>query len=193
LKAQYLMTEIETERLLLRLMDYDDAPRLAEIANDARIAHMLGTMPHPYTLDDAHEYIAACRKHDKHAARFAICETVRPKEVIGATGYGPATIVGKDPEEIDFGYWLGVEYWGQGFATEAARAARDHAFMLGGVEQIDTDYLTVNPGSGKVLVRLGFEQVAERTCHSRGSGERRPSIHVRLTRQSWQSLKEAGR
>jgi hypothetical protein len=44
-------------------------------------------------------------------------------DVIGACGI--ARLDGKQPE---IGYWLGVPFWGQGYATEAARAVIDHAF-----------------------------------------------------------------
>ena len=36
----------------------------------------------------------------------------------------------------DVGYWLGVDHWGRGFATEAARAAIDFAFEEFSVEQL---------------------------------------------------------
>lgn len=182
--------KIETQCLVLRPIRRSDAMRLAEIANDARISHMLGSMPHPFTMDDANAFIDACSQTAEQTARFAICEKADPGLLIGCTGYGPATMAGKDPAEIDFGYWIGVAYWGNGFATQAAGACVAYAFDHGGVDQIDTDYLEVNTASGRVLAKLGFEQVGQRTCYSCGSGETRPSRHMRLTRARYHSLKE---
>jgi RimJ/RimL family protein N-acetyltransferase len=185
-----MTTEIETQRLVLRPIRRSDAARLAELANDTRISHMLGSMPHPFTMNDANAFIDVCRKTAKQTARFAICEKADPDLLIGCTGYGPATMASKDPAEIDFGYWIGVACWGRGFATEAADACVAHAFVHGGVNQIDTDYLDINTASARVLAKLGFEHVGKRTCHSLGSGKTRPSHHMRLTRSRYLSMKE---
>jgi RimJ/RimL family protein N-acetyltransferase len=185
-----MSTGIDTQRRAVRPIRRSDAVRLTEIANDARISHMLGSMPHPFTMDDANAFIDTCQQTAERTARFAICEKADPDLLIGCTGFGPATMAGKDPAEIDFGYWLGIAYWGNGYASEAAGACVAHAFDHGGIDQIDTDYLEVNTASGRVLAKLGFEQVGQRSCHSCGSGESRPSHHMRLPRSRYLCLKE---
>lgn len=55
------------------------------------------------------------------------------------------------------GYWLGVEHWGKGFATEAARGAIDFFF-----EEFSEDHLyagarVTNPASRNVLEKCGFQ------------------------------------
>ena len=181
------MPTIETQRLVLRPFRDSDAARLAEIANDARISHMLGSMPHPFALANAHAYITASTSLQAAAAQFAIC--LKPSgELIGSVGYGPPAAEGKSPDETDFGYWIAVDHWSHGYAREAAQAAISQAFRTTGLESIDTEHLTINPASGRVLTRLGFLIAGERTCHSRASGLRKPSIHVRLTRARWSEL-----
>ena len=50
------------------------------------------------------------------------------------------------------------------------------------IDQIDTDYLTTNPASGRILTNVGFVDRGEYTCYSLGSGQSRPSRRMVLTR-----------
>ncbi len=176
------MDQIETERLLLRPLRERDAPRLVKLVNHVEIAHMLATMPHPYSLSDAEDFLDAVRKLPANAANFAITLKDAPDELIGGTGYGPTNRADKPSHEIDFGYWLGLDYWGKGYATEAAKAVIRHAFEVNTIEQIDTEHLVINPASGRVLAKAGFVDKGERTCYSQGSGETRPSRKMVLTK-----------
>jgi RimJ/RimL family protein N-acetyltransferase len=177
-----VMDQIETERLLLRPLRETDAPRLVKLVNHVEIAHMLATMPHPYSLSDAQDFLDAVRALPETAANFAITLKGAPDQLIGGTGYGPASRTDKPSNEIDFGYWLGLDYWGKGYATETAMAVVRHAFDVNSIEQIDTEYLTINPASGRVLAKAGFVDKGESTCYSQGSGQTRPSRKMVLTR-----------
>ena len=176
------MNQIETERLLLRPMRDADAPRLVKLVNHVEIAHMLATMPHPYSLSDAEDFLEKLRTLPTNAAIFAVALKDAPDELIGGAGYGPADRADKPSHEIDFGYWLGLDYWGKGYATETARALIRHAFEVNTIERMDTSYLTINPASGRVLTKAGFVDKGETTCYSRGSGQTRPSRKMVLTK-----------
>jgi len=176
------MDQIETERLLLRPMRETDAPRLVKLANRPEISHMLATMPHPYSLSDAEDFLDSVRTLPANTANFAITLKDASDELIGGTGYGSASRPDKPSHEIDFGYWLGLDYWGKGYATEAAIAVIRHAFEVNTIERIDTEHLLINPASGRVLAKAGFVGKGEMTCYSRGSGQTRPSRKVTLTK-----------
>ena len=176
------MDRIETERLLLRPLRDADAPRLVKLANHPRIAHMLGSMPHPYSLSDAEDFLDSVHDLPDDAAQFAITLKKAGDQLIGSIGYGPAIRDRKLSGDIDFGYWLGLDYWGKGFAGEAASAVITHAFEVNTIDQIDTDYLTTNPASGRILTNVGFVDGGEYTCYSLGSGQSRPSRRMVLTR-----------
>lgn len=186
------MDKIETERLLLRPMRDADAARLVKLANRPEIAHMLATMPYPYSLSDAEDFLEKVANLPAEAAQFAITVKDGSDELIGGTGYGPAIRSDKPSHEIDFGYWLGLAYWGKGYATEAARAVIRHAFEVNSIEQIDTEYLTVNPASGRVLTKAGFVDQGEITCYSQGSGQTRPSRKMVLTKTRYLEQKAQG-
>lgn len=174
---------IETDRLVLRPPVEDDAGRIAELANHIEIARYLATMPHPYGADDAREFIAKVAAA-QNGAVFVIC----PKphgEVIGVCGYGPPP--GED--YIDFGYWLGLDYWGQGFALEAAGGVLTHAFCVGQVDVIETDCRLDNRRSKRLLDALGFETIGRGERFSLGTGETAQTYRVRLACDDWLAAK----
>src|SRR5262245_42514186 len=109
---------LATERLTLRAPRCDDAKAIAALANDRRIAENTLRIPHPYGLADAESFIAIANTAGEHT--FLI---TRDADVLGTCG-----IARRNGEEPEIGYWLGVPFWGQGYATEAARALIDHAF-----------------------------------------------------------------
>ena len=71
----------------------------------------------------------------------------------GVCGMRPDSPV---PDTPAFGYHLLPEFWGQGLAYEAARAAVDYAFAHLGVRQLFAGHHPQNAGSQRVLAKLGF-------------------------------------
>jgi ribosomal-protein-alanine N-acetyltransferase len=58
--------------------------------------------------------------------------------------------------KAELGYWLGVPYWGQGYATEAVRALFAFASESLGLERLEARVLARNPASSMVLRKTGF-------------------------------------
>lgn len=149
---------LETERLWLREWRPDDAPRLAEIINDPRIFDTTERIPHPYSLEMAEEFIA--KKPDVfrdggHLA-FAI-ELKSSRLATGAVGLS----VDQTNRRASLGYWLGVDYWGQGFVTEAAREVLRYGFEVLDLNRIEAQFLKRNPASGRVMAKAGMRFEAE--------------------------------
>ncbi len=146
---------LRTERLLLRPLDTGDVERLAEIADDIRIArNMTSAFPHPYTVDEARSFI------ESDPDGFAI-EPVTP---IPALGPGIVGVVGgaaAGPDDMSgvhrFGYWLTPDAWRHGIATEAAQAYLGHIINTAKPRRVEAGVYAWNPASGHVLEKLGFE------------------------------------
>src|SRR5215510_8429458 len=127
---------LETDRLTLRAPRPEDAKAIARLANDRRIAENTTRIPHPYRLSDAEAFIDAVNKSDGELAFLITLDD----EPIGACGL--AQLDGAVP---DLGYWLGAPYWGNGYATEAARAVIDYAFSSLGHEEVQAGARVTNP------------------------------------------------
>jgi RimJ/RimL family protein N-acetyltransferase len=173
-----------TERLVLRAPCAADAEAVAHLINDRRIAENTARIPHPYSLADAQSFIAWANSPEGELF-FLISRA--DGELIGGCGVG--ILNGGDPE---LGYWLGVPYWGRGFATEAARAVVDHVFGTLGYERLAAGARVSNPASRRVLEKCGFQWSGAKLLRIRSLGSSVPIDRFRLDRGLWASLKSWG-
>ena len=175
---------LETERLVLRAPRLEDAKVLATLADDRRIAENTLRIPHPYSLADAQAFITHANAGDDEAV-FLI--STRSGAIVGACGL--ATLDGETPE---IGYWLGVPFWGKGYATEAARAVIDYAFGDLGHEVLLGGARVSNPASRRVLEKCGFQWTGVGLYRIRALKSSAPIDRFRLDRRLWASLKSWG-
>jgi RimJ/RimL family protein N-acetyltransferase len=147
--------ELRTARLLLRSFKDEDVPALVHLAGANEIAATTLNIPHPYTNDDARSFLAKANE-DFHAGRsvtFAI--SISPgDELCGAVGLNLADA----HMRAELGYWIGVPYWGKGFATEAARAAVAFGFEALRLHRIFAHHFSGNTASQRVLEKIGMCQ-----------------------------------
>ncbi len=174
---------LETERLVLRAPRLEDAETLTALANDRRIAENTLRIPHPYGLADAESFIAAANATDSERA-FLITSR---GTVLGACG-----IAKLDGERPEIGYWLGVPFWGRGYATEAARALIDHAFGELGYDHLLGGARVSNPASRRVLEKCGFQWTGVGLYRIRALASSAPVDRFRFDRGLWASLKSWG-
>lgn len=133
----------------------EDAPRLAELANNIKIAENLrDAFPHPYSLADAEKFIDMCLKHNPTQA-FAI---EYDGEYAGNIGLHPETDVYRKSAEI--GYFLGEPYWGKGIITKAVKQIVEYGFANLDIVRIHTGVFEYNEASQRVLEKCGFKKEA---------------------------------
>src|SRR5262249_13738469 len=145
---------------------------------DRRIAENTARIPHPYGLEDAQTFIGFSNRPGGELT-FVV---TRRDAVIGACGI--ATLRGSTPE---IGYWLGVPYWGKGYATEVARAVIDHAFTELDHEQLEGGARVSNPASRRVLEKCGFQWTGVGLYRIRAIASSAPCDRFRLDRRLWAS------
>jgi RimJ/RimL family protein N-acetyltransferase len=145
------MTEIMTARLLLRPLKPDDAPEIARLAGDWDIARMTALIPHPYTRADAQAFIASATGDTYAIERDGI--------VVGCCG---ARLVSG---AYEIGYWIGKPCWGDGIATEAARALVDHLRAREPGCAIAISHMAENEASARVIQKLGFHPTGEKRTY----------------------------
>jgi RimJ/RimL family protein N-acetyltransferase len=174
---------LETERLTLRRPTLADVKAIAHLANDRRIAENTRRLPHPYSSDHAVEFVRAMAT-DRRGSVFLI-----------ENNYSPIGMVGVDWREQDapeLGYWLGVEHWGRGFGTEAARAVIDFFFEEFDAEHLMSGARVANPASRNILEKCGFQWSGVELHRFEALGSSTPVDRFRLSRGVWSSLKNWG-
>lgn len=148
--------QIATQRLLLR--DFTAADWTAVLAYQS---HPLYLRYYPWTertAEDVQAFVKMFLAHQQMNPRhkFQLAVTLKSSgQLIGNCG-----IRLPEPESIeaDLGYELDPAHWGQGYATEAARAMLHFGFTGLGLHRIWASVLAVNEGSVRLLQKLGFKQ-----------------------------------
>lgn len=145
-------TPIQTERLLLRKPEAEDAASIFErYASDADVCRYLA-WPRHHTIEDTHAFLEFSDSEWQNwpAGPYLIC-SLSDGELLGSTG-----LEFKQPECASTGYVLARDSWGKGLATEALLAMRKTAQDLSVVRL----YAHVHPQhypSRRVLEKSGFE------------------------------------
>ena len=147
---------IRTTRLLLGTFESDDAPDLQRLAGAREIADTTVSIPHPYGLDHARAWIGNQRRESVRgrATNFAI------RLLPGAPLIGSAGLRDIDQEHLqaELGFWIGRDWWGQGYAREAADAVIRFGFETLGLNRIYAHHMARNPSAGKVLLHVGMQR-----------------------------------
>ena len=128
-----------------------DATAIALHANNRKVwLQLRDRFPHPYTIDDAREFIRFARGDDPETA-FAITVNDLP---VGSIG-----VVLRDDVErcsAEIGYWLGESHWGRGIATRALAGFTRVAFTAYALERLYALPLASNRASCRVLEKAGY-------------------------------------
>lgn len=145
---------IETERLLLRPLRTEDTDAFVALHADERVSRFVGS----YTRERAQERLREVERQWAERGHGLCAVLLRESgEFIGRCGLHHWNAF----DEVEIGWTLRARAWGQGYATEAARACLERGFAT-----LDVDYVTamIRPGntpSVKVAERLGFSPLRE--------------------------------
>ena len=123
---------IEGEGFVVREWRFSDCDSLAENANNEKIwNNVMDHFPHPYTKQDAFDYISMVHAMPAPPMRFAI--EVDGKAV-GSIGFGSEGDIERVTAEI--GYWLGEPYWGRGIMSRVVSVVTQYAFETVGYQKL---------------------------------------------------------
>jgi [ribosomal protein S5]-alanine N-acetyltransferase len=133
-----------------------DAAEVQRLAGAREIADTTLAIPHPYELNHALAWIEQQQRETPDGSTLTFAVRLSPAEsLIGAAGLRDI-----DPEhrQAELGFWIGREWWGQGYAREAAGAVVRFGFETLGLNRICAHHMARNPASGRVLHALGMQR-----------------------------------
>ena len=149
------MKTLETNRLVIREVEFDDAPFMLDLLNQPSFIQFIGDRG-VKTLEDARNYIEerALASYEKNGfGPFAVVLKSR-RDVIGIV-----SLLDRDElDDVDLGFAFHPDFWRQGFASEASTAVMDFAFSELGLERLIAATQNDNIGSIRTLEKLGFAQ-----------------------------------
>lgn len=154
---------LETDRLLLRELTRDDLDDMAELLGDPE---GMRYYPRPKTRDEALGWIEwNLRLYAEHGFGLWAVVLEETGAFVGDCGLTPQEVEGQT--EIEVGYHVKRRFWRRGYATEAARACRDYARDVLGVERLVAIIDPANVPSQRVARKLGLELEREFLKHGR--------------------------
>ncbi|MBL4762139.1 MAG: GNAT family N-acetyltransferase [Gammaproteobacteria bacterium] len=152
---------INTLRLILRPFNMEDSTRIQNLVGAREISDVTANIPYPYLDGMAEEWIATHTEgwNKRESVTFAIV-LIETKQLIGCM-----SLTAMNTEQPELGYWLGVDYWGNGYCTEACKAIIQFGFNKLGLTKIVGKHLSRNPASGKVMIKSGLSYI--QTSHEK--------------------------
>jgi RimJ/RimL family protein N-acetyltransferase len=157
------MTEIHTPRLLLRRWQDDDIPALADINADPEVMRWIGDG----SVRDLRQTAEAVERweeewDDEGFGLFAV-ELLASGELAGLTGLSVPTFLPEVLPAVEIGWRFGRQFWGQGYASEAAHATLEFALEDRGLDRLVSISVAGNDASENVMRKLGMVLERETT------------------------------
>lgn len=150
-----MIREIKTERLLLRPFTMDDLDGFHALRGDAEVMRYIST-PAARTHGGTRERLSqVMEQYDELGFGFFAVVRQSDERLIGWCGLAPLDTVA----EIEIGYGFAPDCWGQGYATEAARATIKFGFEDLGLARIVAVAYSENVGSTNVMKKLGMTYI----------------------------------
>ena len=168
---------LATPRLILRPWREEDLEPFAALNADPEVMRYY---PAPYSREESRQYLERTRAKTE-AGGFCWMAVERPgvAAFIGLIGISVPSLEAHFTPCVEIGWRVARAHWGQGLATEGARAVLDHAFTVLGLEEVVAYTARVNQPSRRVMEKLGMTRdPGDDFRHPRLSGDHPLSEHV---------------
>lgn len=162
-----LQPTLTSSRLTLRPYSAADAAEVRRLAGDRRIADTTTSIPHPYPECAAEAWIAL------HPASFAarkevtFAVTVASGELLGTASLLDLSAA---HARAELGYWIGFEFWGRGYCTEAVSRLVEFAQQDLDITRIIARCLARNTASARVMEKVGLKREWHLVKHTLKNG-----------------------
>ncbi len=177
---------LETDRMALRRFTRDDIAHVVALDSDPLVRRFVED-GEPATAERAARIIdhwLAIHEQSPHFGFWAAIE----KDGGRFLGWFHLRPAGGARDEPELGYRLMSSAWGQGFATEGARALIDNGFQTSALTRVVADTMAVHTASRRVMEKAGMR--LERTFRAdwpvRIPGDEQGDVEYAITRAEWE-------
>jgi len=176
---------MKTARLELRPWNEADLASFAEISASSEVMRYY---PEPLTSQQSRELADKIQnKIKENGWGFWAVELLATKQFIGFVGLNEPDYQLPVKPCLEVGWRLGSEYWGKGYATEAAKKALEYAFTELKTDKVYSFASKINTKSIAVMQRIGMKDIKQNFNHPLIPAPSPLSEHVlyRITYQQW--------
>ena len=158
---------IKTDRLLLRRWRDDDVEPFAAMCGDPEVMRYIGSGA-TRARAQAQATIEAYESgwEERGFGLFAV-ERLEDRRFLGFTGLSEPSFLPEIMPAVEIGWRFARQSWGNGYASEAARAALDFGLRTRGLSEVVGIYQTENHASGRIMQKLGMRfdrETIDSTC-----------------------------
>lgn len=184
LKAQLAgFSTLETERLILRPVQPDDAEAMFDYLRDEETVRFI-TVPPVKTVTEVLENSIQSYFMLDPIGKWAI---VYDQKMVGTIDLR----LNEAHRQAEIGYVLNKRYWGQGIMPEAAQAILAVGFDQLQLVRIFSEHDTRNPKSGRVMTKIGMQQEGVALKSQIIKGEIVDMVHYAITDTQYKVLQQA--
>lgn len=142
--------ELHTDNLVIKKPSENHLNSLIKELNNWNISKWLIEVPYPYSIDDA-KYWVKKTKQDQYSLNIYL-----KNKLIGGVSLSNQ----RENSKWELGYWIGEEYWGNGYAIEACENLISYFFSNTNNSIIYASHMKDNIKSKKIIIKLGFKLVS---------------------------------
>ncbi|MEU4829461.1 GNAT family N-acetyltransferase [Streptosporangium sp. NPDC023615] len=175
------MTEVVTERLVLRRWRAEDLGPVAAMDGDPEVMRFIGDGSVRTGEQTAATLAFMERDWDERGFGLFAVELRETGELAGWTGLTVPAYLPEVLPAVEIGWRLGRRFWGRGIATEAAREALRFGFADAGLDRIISVCHVDHHASARVMTKLGMRQERETVVPGPG----RPVRVMAITREEY--------
>ncbi|WP_367105275.1 GNAT family N-acetyltransferase [uncultured Psychrobacter sp.] len=184
--------KLETQRLILRQWQPDDLAVFAQMNADPEVMQYFPKLLSP-KLSDAIAHKCQQLIKDNGWGFWAVSlkdNLENDDKFIGMVGLNETHADMPFAPSVEIGWRLHKEYWGQGYATEAARASLHYAFETLELNEVVAFTAVINKHSQLIMQRIGMSDSRQNFYHPMLAPNHRLAEHVlyRITRQQWREI-----
>lgn len=181
--------KIETNQLMLRLFNEVDVPEVVKLCNNYNLYKSTLNLPYPYLTEHALIWMENHLSDFNHNKRFELAIT----DKITGKLYGAIALSHHQTfNHGELAYWIGEEYWGNGYATEAAKALIEFAFSAKNYNKVFARSFDSNPASMRVIEKTGMKKEGLLKQHVRKDGKYIDLVCYGILKQQADVLSEIG-
>ena len=159
--------EIRTSRLLLRQWRAEDIEPFAAMCRDPEVMRYIGSGTTPTHEQAVLSVQAFEREWEENGYGLFAVELLGGDQMIGFTGLANPTFLPEIMPTVEIGWRFSRSSWGNGYATEAARAALDFALVQLRLFEVVSIYQAENHASARIVqkLRMRFDrETVDPTC-----------------------------
>lgn len=178
------MKEVSTPRLTLRRWKDEDKEPGANLNADPQVMEF---MPKALSSEESHSLVERIESNFKeHGFGLFAAELVSSQTFIGFIGLAIPRFQASFTPCVEIGWRIAFEHWGNGYATEGARAVLQFAFNELNLKEVVSFTVTANLRSRRVMERIGMKFIEEFEHPSLPEGHfLRRHILYTITKASW--------